>query len=362
MRLQPGAVIGILGGGQLGRMLALAAADLGFDAHIYSDTADSPAARVAARAQIGAYDDGTALTAFAAGVDVVTFEFENVPAATAGALIAAGKIVRPPALALAVAQDRVAEKQFFQAHGVATTQFAAINTLEELAPALERIGAPAILKTRRMGYDGKGQARLNNAQDAATAFAAIGSGGAILEKVAPFTCEVSVILARGHDGEIKAFDISENRHRDGMLAATHVPAMISAAQANAALEATARIAAALDYVGVLAVEFFVMADGTVLANEMAPRVHNSGHWTPEACITGQFEQHIRAIAGWPLGDSTRFADVVMENVIGEDVSHWLAMAQEPASRLRLYGKRDGRPGRKMGHLVRLLPFHASGGA
>lgn len=360
MRLQPGAVIGILGGGQLGRMLALAGADLGFDIHIYSDVADSPAARVAARYQVGAFDDEAALRTFAAGVDAVTFEFENVPAAAAAALIAAGKVVRPPAQALAVAQDRVTEKRFFNAQDVATTPWAAIDVLADLAPALAAIGAPAILKTRRLGYDGKGQARIDRAEDASAAYAAIGAGPAILEKLAPFTLEISVILARGHDGAIAVFDVSENRHRNGMLATTMVPANLNATQAQIALDAAMRVAEALDYVGVLAVEFFILADGAVLANEMAPRVHNSGHWTPDACITGQFEQHIRAVAGWPLGDVARFADVVMDNIIGDEASDWEALAATPATRLRLYGKRDIRAGRKMGHVVRLSPLKPPG--
>jgi 5-(carboxyamino)imidazole ribonucleotide synthase len=354
MILPPGSTIGILGGGQLGRMLALAAARLGFDTHIYTDEADSPAARVAAFETLAAYDDSAALRAFAANTDVITCEFENVPAQTLASLTAAGAIVRPNASAFAIAQDRVAEKNFFRAHGVATTDFAQIDTPDDLRAALGALGAPAILKTRRLGYDGKGQARITHATDAEAAFAAIQGAPAILEALTPFTAEASVLLARGTDGAVAVFDVCENRHNDGILIETRIPARL-ALETQARLRLSAlRIAHALDYVGVLCVEFFVLADGRALANEMAPRVHNSGHWTEDVCLCGQFEQHVRAIAGWPLGQTARMADVEMLNLLGQDAADWRSYFDSPTLRLHLYGKRDARVGRKMGHATRIV--------
>ncbi len=351
--LPPGSTIGILGGGQLGRMLALAAARLGFDVHIFTDEADSPASRVAAKVTVAKYDNAAALRAFAAEVDVVTVEFENVPALTAKSLTDAGAIARPGANALAIAQDRVLEKTFLNDAGVATTPFAAIDNEDDLARAIQIIGAPAILKTRRMGYDGKGQARIATAGDAAAAFASIGRQPAILEAMAPFEREVSLIAARGVDGDFAAFDPCENVHELGILHVTKAPGAVSPAVARQAVNAVRRVADALDYVGVLCVEFFVLADGRLLANEIAPRVHNSGHWTEVACMTSQFEQQIRAVAGWRLGPTTRFADVEMTNLIGAEADAWAALAADPDVRLHLYGKRDVRDGRKMGHVTKL---------
>jgi len=351
--LAPGATIGILGGGQLGRMLALAAADLGFDVHIFTPEPDSPAARVAARVVCADYDDSAALTAFAGGVDVVTFEFENVPAETVATLEAVGKPVRPGARALAVAQDRLAEKAFLEAAGVPTVAHRQIDSATDIGPALAALGAPALLKTRRFGYDGKGQVWVRAAAEAQAAWDAIGAAPAILEAAAPFVGECSLDAARGIDVKVAAYDLCDNRHVDGILAETRVPAAFGAdvaAQADAAARA---VLEALDYIGVLALELFVMPGGALIANEMAPRVHNSGHWTRNACVTDQFEQHIRAIAGWPLGDPKRFADASMLNVIGRSAADWRAFACDPGAKVHFYGKRLARDGRKMGHVTRL---------
>lgn len=352
--LPPGSTIGILGGGQLGRMLALAAARLGFDVHIFADEPDSPASRVAAATTVAPYDDETALRAFAGAVDVVTLEFENVPARTAGILIDAGVLVRPGAAALATAQDRVAEKTFLNRAGVATTHFAAVDDEADLAAAFAVTGGPSILKTRRMGYDGKGQARVADEAEARAALPAFSGAPLILEALAPFTREVSVIAARAVDGAFAAFDVCENVHEHGILHVTRVPSAASAAVQQQAIDATHRVADALDYVGVLCVEFFVLGDDRLLANEIAPRVHNSGHWTEAACLTSQFEQQIRAVAGWRLGPTTRLADVEMLNLIGAEADAWAKLAADPDVRLHLYGKRDVRDGRKMGHVTKLV--------
>lgn len=351
--LPPGATIGILGGGQLGRMLAQAAASLGFDVHVFTDEEDSPASRVCARTTVAAYDDLDALRAFARSVSVVTSEFENVPAASAEALVSAGVPVWPDPRALAVAQDRASEKSFLNAVDVPTVAFAEVNSPADLEAALTTIPPPAILKTRRFGYDGLGQARLLQREDAASAWEKIGDRPAVLEAFCPFTTEISVIAARTHDGALAFFDICENRHEGGILRSTLAPARIPPAVADAARAAAARVARALGYVGVLTIEFFLRDDGALIANEMAPRVHNSGHWTIEGAATSQFEQHIRAIAGWPLGPTAALGVCAMENLIGEDVTRWTALAAEPGTHLHLYGKRDARPGRKMGHVTRV---------
>lgn len=357
--LSPGATIGILGGGQLGRMLAVAAAELGFDVHVLTPEADSPAARVAAQCTQAAYDDASALAAFARAVDVVTFEFENVPAATVDALVAAGAIVRPGGRALAVAQDRLLEKAFLNEAGAPTVAHRRIGTAADIPAALAELGAPALLKTRRLGYDGKGQAWVRHPDEAAAAWAAIGAAPAILEAAAPFEREISVVAARGVDGAVAVYDVCENRHADGILAETTAPARVTAATAADAIAATRNVIAALDYVGVLAIEFFVLPDGSILANEMAPRVHNSGHWTQDACVACQFENQIRAVAGWPLGDVTRFADVRMLNLIGDAAAHWRVHAEAPGAALHLYGKREARTGRKMGHVTYLSNLRSS---
>ncbi|MBL8549314.1 MAG: 5-(carboxyamino)imidazole ribonucleotide synthase [Hyphomonadaceae bacterium] len=351
--LKPGEALGILGGGQLGRMLAIAAAQIGLDVHVYTDEADSPASRVAAKTIVGAYDDEAKLAAFAREARIVTSEFENVPAATADALVAAGAIVRPDPRALAVAQDRFDEKTFLNSMDVPTVPFAAVNSLAELEAALSRIGTPAILKTRRLGYDGLGQARLQSGADAAAAWEKMSGAPAILEGFASFEREVSIIAARGADGSFARYDLCENDHAGGILSSTRLPARASPAVSAAAEKAVRRVMEHFDYVGVLTIEFFLMADGALIANEMAPRVHNSGHWTIEGALTSQFEQHVRAVVGWRLGPAARIADCEMTNLIGEDASRWAEIASDPSAHLHLYGKRSTRAGRKMGHVTRL---------
>ena len=350
--LPRGAVIGILGGGQLGRMLSVAASRLGYRAHIYEPGA-APAADVAQAWTQAGYDDAGALAAFAASCDVVTYEFENVPAGALDA-IEARVPVRPGGRALAVSQDRLDEKTFLSGLGLTVAPFAAVDDAPGLDAALQRIGAPAILKTRRLGYDGKGQARIASATEGEDALAALAGRPAILERVVAFEREVSVIVARGLTGEVVAYDPGENRHEGGILRRTDVPARLSAAQRTDAVLLAGRIVTALDYVGVMGVELFVTARGLTV-NEIAPRVHNSGHWTQNGCAVDQFEQHIRAIAGWPLGDGRRHADVTMENLIGDDVGRVPALAREPDCAIHLYGKAEARPGRKMGHVNRIRP-------
>lgn len=350
--LPPGSTIGILGGGQLGRMMALAAAQLGFDVAIYTDEPDSPAARVAAKSVLGNYLDAAALADFARRVDVVTTEFENVPAETAEALLAAGARVAPNPSALAVGQDRFDEKSFFASMNIATPPFAAVASQADLDAALAEIGAPAILKTRRLGYDGRGQIRIASPSEAVGAFERLGAPG-ILEGFCAFDCEVSIIAARSQTGDVAFYDLCENEHAGGILSHTRVPARVGAAVEAAAREAARCVLDAFDYVGVLTIEFFVMPGGALVANEMAPRVHNSGHWTIEGALTSQFEQHMRAVAGWPLGPTTRICDVEMENLIGDAATDWAEFADDPDARLHLYGKRDARAGRKMGHVTRL---------
>jgi 5-(carboxyamino)imidazole ribonucleotide synthase len=350
--LTPGSTIGILGGGQLGRMLSNAASQLGFDVCIFTDEHDSPAARVSARTFVAPFDDRGALEEFARHVNVITTEFENVPAATAKALMDAGAHVRPHHHALAVAQDRFDEKSFFDSTGIATPAFAAIASQDDLDAAIAKIGAPSILKTRRFGYDGRGQIRIMTAADADGAFERLGAPG-ILEAFCPFEREVSIICARSSDGAVAFYDLCENEHANGILSRTLVPARANAANTVAARTAAQRVLEAFGYVGVLTIELFVMPDGALIANEMAPRVHNSGHWTIEGALTSQFEQHIRAIAGWPLGPTSRVADVEMLNLIGSDANGWQALAADAGARLHLYGKRDARDGRKMGHVTKL---------
>jgi 5-(carboxyamino)imidazole ribonucleotide synthase len=354
--LAPGETIGILGGGQLGRMLSMAAARLGFDCHIYAPEGDSCAARVAARTTVAAYTDMKALQTFVAQVAAVTFEFENVPVATVQALAGGGRRVFPGAKSLAIGQDRFVEKTFFQMLEVPTAPFAEINSQADLETAIEKIGRPAILKTRTMGYDGKGQTAIKRREDVRTALQAIGAKPAILEGFVPFEREVSVVAARSVSGEFAVYHLCENEHRNGVLAITKAPAQVSPAIAAKAYAYTRKVLEGLDHVGVLAVEYFLMPDGALLANEFAPRVHNSGHWTEDGCLTSQFEQHIRAVAGWPLGPTTQIAQVEMTNLIGEDVLRWKELAADPSARLHLYGKGDARPGRKMGHVNRLFPL------
>ena len=354
--LPPGSVIGVLGGGQLGRMLALAAARLGFDVAVLGRESDAPAGRVAAKLIVGDYADPASLHALAKACDVVTFEFENVPAEAVEALAAEGVRVAPGARALEVAQDRLAEKTFLNAHGCPTVAFAPIDDPADIAPALSRLGAPALLKTRREGYDGKGQAWVANAYEAEAAWEAIGAAPAILEARCAFVREVSIVAARGADGAFAAYPLAENRHEDGVLRTSLAPADATPIVRAEAERIARTIAEALDYVGVLAVEMFELADGGLLVNEIAPRVHNSGHWTLDGCEVDQFEQHIRAVAGWPLGPTAAQARAEMTNLLGDETENWEALAADPSARLHLYGKRDAAPGRKMGHVTRLAPF------
>ena len=357
--LPPGSTIGILGGGQLGRMLAVAAAELGFRCHVYCAEEEAPACDVAATSTRAPYEDAAALHAFAREVDVVTAEFENVPAGSAE-ILASHVPVRPGALALAVAQDRLVEKEFAQRLWIKTARFNRVETRAELDEALAFTGTPAILKTRRLGYDGKGQASIANRDEAEAAFAALGGRDLILEQRIGFEREISVILARSITGEIAVYDIPVNVHRNGILANSTVPSLLPHEVEAEAVTAARRLAEALDYVGILAVEFFLAPgkDGkpALLFNEFAPRVHNSGHWTQDACAVSQFEQHIRAVAGWPLGDPARHFDAVMENLIGDEARNWEALVAEPHTKLHLYGKKEIRAGRKMGHVTRLSPL------
>jgi 5-(carboxyamino)imidazole ribonucleotide synthase len=354
--LSPGATIGVLGGGQLGRMLTLAAARLGFDVAILSPEPDASAARVAARGIVADYDDPEALEALARIAEVVTFEFENVPAQVVGRLQALGVEVAPGPRALAVAQDRVDEKTFLRRCRVPTVDFAAVETAGEVMAAIDKLGAPALLKTRREGYDGKGQTWIESHADADAAFARIGQVPAIVEARADFTRELSVIAARGRDGDVRAYPLGENHHEGGVLRRTSAPAKVSAAMTAEAQTIVARILTRLDYVGVIGVELFELADGRLLVNEFAPRVHNSGHWTLDGCEVDQFEQHIRAIAGWPLGPTAPLAHVEMENLLGDEADRWAELAHEAEARLWLYGKGEARAGRKMGHVNRLRPL------
>jgi 5-(carboxyamino)imidazole ribonucleotide synthase len=351
--LPPGSTLGILGGGQLGRMLAQAAARLGFDVAVLERDADSPAGRVAAHTIVGPYTDDKALRALAAVASVVTYEFENVPAASVLALGAMGVEVAPGPEALAVAQDRVAEKQFLNAHGAPTVAFQAAATPEEAVAAAQAMGAPVLMKTRREGYDGKGQRWVEHAADAARIFAELGSVPVILEAPADFVRELSIIAARGRDGATAVYPLAENHHEGGILRRSLAPALVSPALAEQAERIAARILGGLGYVGVVGIELFELADGRLLVNEIAPRVHNTGHWTQDGCEVDQFEQHIRAVAGWPLGPTTPHARVEMLNLLGDEIDAWERLSHEPDTRIHLYGKRDAKPGRKMGHVNRV---------
>jgi 5-(carboxyamino)imidazole ribonucleotide synthase len=351
--LAPGSTIGILGGGQLGRMLALAASRLGFDIAILEPERDSPAARVAARAIVAAYDDPAGLEKLAKAASVVTYEFENVPAAAVARLAEMGVDVAPGPRALQVAQDRWEEKTFLNAHGAATVAFAKADSADEAVAAAEAVGAPALMKTRREGYDGKGQRWVEHAQEAPAAFAALGGAPVILEAAADFQRELSIIAARGRDGAIAVYPLAENHHENGILRRSIAPARVSPQTTEQAERIAARILSGLDYVGVVGVELFEMKDGALLVNEIAPRVHNTGHWTLDGCEVDQFEQHVRAVAGWPLGPTHATARVEMLNLLGGEVDGWRRFAAEPETRIHLYGKRDAKPGRKMGHVNRV---------
>lgn len=351
--LAPGATLGILGGGQLGRMLSVAAARLWFRCHIFEPGATPPASDVAAQLTTASYENADALAAFADSVDIITYEFENIPTSALD-LLETRRPIRPGREALRISQDRLTEKQFLIDLGLRTAPFADIPDADHLHAALAEIGTPAILKTRRFGYDGKGQARLSTPDEGDAALATMQGAPAILEGFVDFSHEVSVIAARGLTGEIACFDPGENVHRDGILHTTTVPARLSSAQRTDAVLLAAKILNALEYVGVLGVELFVTPAGLIV-NEIAPRVHNSGHWTQNGCTTDQFEQHIRAIAGWPLGNGVRHSDVEMENLIGADIDRVPDLARLPGTALHLYGKTDIKPGRKMGHINRIRP-------
>jgi len=356
-----GATIGILGGGQLGRMSAMAAARLGYRCHIFAPEADSPAMQVSAANTIAAYEDVGALHRFAASVDVVTFEFENVPAATLAAL--EGKVpCRPGTRALSICQDRFAEKRFLVEAGVPVAPWRAVETMADLLAAITQIGLPAVLKTTRLGYDGRGQAVLRQPQDAAPAFERLAPKPLILEAFVPFTAEISAIAARGMDGAVAVFDAVENRHRHHILDLSFAPARLPAMAAAAARDHVARVASALGLIGVMALEMFLLPDGSLLGNEMAPRPHNSGHWTMDACACGQFEQHVRAVAGLPLGPVARHADAVMRNLVGpEGLAAWPALVARPDVVAHWYGKAEAKPGRKLGHANRLLALGSLSG-
>ena len=349
----PGGTIGIVGGGQLGRMLALAAARLGLQTCIYNDAADAPAFQVTQRAIAAPYDDLSRLASFGDACDVVTFEFENLPA-HAIAHLAEHVVVRPGAYALAMTQDRLTEKTFIEKLGLKTAPFFGVSSAAEAREAFGKLAGRGVLKTRRLGYDGKGQAKVASAEEAAKAYDSFKGASAILEGFVDFSYEASVVAARGTDGAFAAYDPPENEHEHHILRRSTVPSRFTAAQTAEAKQIAKTIGDALDYAGVFAVELFVGHDGALLVNEIAPRVHNSGHWTIEACQCSQFEQHIRAVAGWPLGDPRRHADAVMENIIGAEAHAWEALAKTGA--LHLYGKKEARPGRKMGHVTRLKPL------
>ena len=352
--LPAGATIGIIGGGQLGRMLAIAAARLGYRTVILEPQADCPAAQVANRQIVGADDDRDALAELAAASVVVTYEFENVPV-TAAAELATRVAVLPPPRALEVSQDRVIEKNFLNRIGLMTAEFRAVDSDRQLQESLIDFGGAGVLKTRRMGYDGKGQQLFRPERKAAASgtFAAMGGVPLILEAFVPFRREISIIAARARDGAIAVYDPALNAHREGILRTSTVPAAISSETTEAATDAATRILGALDYVGVIGVEFFVLEGGDLLVNEIAPRVHNSGHWTEAACAVSQFEQHVRAIAGLPLGATQRHSDCVMENLIGDDVVRVPELLSQPDVMVHLYGKSEARSGRKMGHFTRL---------
>lgn len=353
--LPPGGRIGILGGGQLGRMSALAAARLGYRCHVYAPEPDSPGMQVAAARTVAAYEDATALAAFARAVDVVTFEFENVPAATLDTL-APLVPCRPGVQALRIGQDRIAEKRFCESAGLAVAPWRAVGSRADLDRAVGELGLPAVLKTTRLGYDGRGQAVLRHPADLDPAWERLAPRPLVLEAFVPFEREISAIAARGADGRIVTFEATANIHRDHILAVSLAPAPVPGAVAAAARAAVGRLAERLELVGLLALEMFLLPDGRLLANEMAPRPHNSGHWTMDACLCGQFEMHVRAVAGLPLPDPGRHHDAAMWNLVGpEAFGRWAALAGMPDVALHLYGKAEARPGRKLGHATRLLP-------
>lgn len=360
--LVPGATIGILGGGQLGRMLALAAAKLGLKTHIYAPEPESPAFDVASMRTQASYEDEAALGAFARSVELITYEFENIPSRTAS-ILSEICLVRPSPETLAICQDRLAEKEFLAAAGIRTAPYMRVDDAGALARAVAQIGRPSILKTRRFGYDGKGQVLLREGADLAVTFRTLGGMPAILEAIVPFEKEISVVAARSPTGEFAAYDVCENIHENHILKSTRVPAGLPPETVSEAVRIARTIVDALDYCGVIAVELFAVAESSgrceLCVNEIAPRVHNSGHWTLDGAATSQFEQHVRAVAGWPLGAASRIGapdsqQIEMVNLIGDDVLAWAKILGEPGASLHLYGKSEARPGRKMGHVTRIL--------
>jgi 5-(carboxyamino)imidazole ribonucleotide synthase len=352
--IAPGARVGVLGGGQLGRMTALAAARLGYRCHVFASEPDSPAAQVCDAATVGDFADGAALARFAGAVDVATFEFENIPAHAVRTVAALTPVLPRPEV-LEIAQDRIREKDFLRSIGVATTAYREINDLASLRRAIWDFGGPTVLKSARFGYDGKGQVALQPGTRLDEAWRRIGGEIGILEGFVDFACEISVVLARGGDGRSALYPPVENRHKNHVLDTTIAPARIAAETAAQATRIAGDIAERLDLVGVLAVEMFVTRSGGILVNELAPRPHNSGHWTIDACVTSQFEQLVRALCGLPLGSVAHHSDAVMQNLLGEEVENWRGALADPLAKLHLYGKRAARPGRKMGHVTRLLP-------
>tara|TARA_E500000318_G_scaffold30558_1_gene30344 strand:+ start:4420 stop:5493 length:1074 start_codon:yes stop_codon:yes gene_type:complete len=350
--LAPGSVIGIIGGGQLGRMTALAAARLGYRCHIYTPEENSPASQVSEKTTVASYEDENALAEFAAAVDVITYEFENIPVDTVQRLSKLAP-VRPRPSVLAVSQHRVAEKDFARDSGAGTALYQGVTDLDQLRNAVSEIGRPAVLKTCRFGYDGKGQVKITAETDLAAAWASLKTDDAVLEGFVSFEKEVSVIVARGVDGTALAFPVAENHHVDHILSTSTVPANIPEATEKAARATAVALAERLELVGLLAVEMFVTEEGDVLVNEVAPRPHNSGHWTQDGCATCQFEQLVRAVTGLPLGPVDVLFPTVMQNLIGDKADQWLDIAAEPHAKLHLYGKTEARPGRKMGHVNRI---------
>ena len=351
----PGGTVGILGGGQLGRMLAMAAARLGLRCAIYAPEEDSPAFQVSDWHMVARYEDHAALEAFASRVDVITYEFENVPGDTANVL-GALRCVRPSPLALSVIQDRIAEKTFVRNAGIGTAPFAAVDSEASLMAAVATTGLPAVLKTARFGYDGKGQRMVRTDGQLMAAWDALHRAPCILEGFVPFRRELSLVAARGGDGSLACYDLVENRHENHILRTTLAPARASGRTRAAARRIAETLLAAFDYVGVMGVELFETEGGELLVNEIAPRVHNSGHWTIDACTVSQFELHMRAVAGWPLGDTVRHSDAVMTNLLGDEIERWQELASQPATALHHYGKGEARAGRKMGHVTRLYPL------
>ena len=346
-----GSTIGILGGGQLGQMLSMAASRLGFKTHIFEPSENPPASNVASKFTRAEYDDYDALKQFASSVDVVTYEFENIPTAALDIIETQSEIF-PNREALKISQDRLIEKEFINKLGFKTASFCEVNSIEELIHAINQIGAPSILKTRRFGYDGKGQVKVQPSSKPEEIWKNLGEKALILEGFINFSSEFSVIGSRSKDGQISCFDPGENVHKDGILRTTTVPAHLTNQQKTEAVLITAKILETLKYVGVIGIEFFLEKNSLII-NEFAPRVHNSGHWTQNGCTVDQFEQHIRAITGWKLGNAERHSDVIMENLIGDEIYKTNQLVEDGSIALHLYGKADVNPGRKMGHFNRI---------